>query len=145
MCFLWSPQSHICFTTGNLSMCINHNSLPSTDTGLHGIMCLLAAFFSRVESAGEAPCAEVGAVSCAAAPPAARPPHTSQPSSCCHSLRSLGSKGRCRKPGRGGRMAAPRKERASLGQRSLYTPVKLKEPGKSCFVVWRRGFLGSRC
>lgn len=68
---------------------------------------------------------DVGVTGCVllVVPPAVRPPHNDPASACSRSWRSLESRGRCRRPGRGGRGGGLTMGSESEGQQAaLYTP-----------------------
>ena len=71
---------------------------------------------------------DVGATGVLVVPPAVQPPRNDPVSACSRSWRSSGSRGRCRRPGRGGRGGGLTMGSESEGQQAaLYTPENTTE------------------
>ena len=70
---------------------------------------------------------DVGATGVLVVPPAVRPPRNVPASACSRSWRSSESRGRCRRPGRGGRGGDRTMGSESEGQAALYTPENTTE------------------
>ena len=70
---------------------------------------------------------DVGATGVLDVPPAVRPPRNDPASACSRSWRSSGSRGRCRRPGRGGRAGDRTTGSGSEGLAALYTPENTTE------------------